>query len=122
MERQADAGALPAYGQKTATGSQDQSYNRIAGRGTPLRSEPAQGTSEAGKGKVFAATRSRCGGLAVLVALLCACATAPAWAAVPSGYSAQALDPPGPAEGTLNGARAGAGVVNAGDVELGPRG
>ena len=51
-----------------------------------------------------------------MVALLCACATAPAWAAVPSGYSAQALDPLGPAEGTLNGARAGAGVVNAGDV------
>jgi FG-GAP repeat len=43
---------------------------------------------------VFAATRSRCGGLAALVALLCACATAPAWAAVPGGYAVQRVNAP----------------------------
>jgi hypothetical protein len=40
---------------------------------------------------VFAATRSRCGGLAFAAALLCACA-APAWGAVPSGYGVQRVD------------------------------
>ena len=89
-------GGLPAYGQKTATGSQDRAYNRIAGRGTPLRVSRRREPLEAGKGKVFAATRSRCGGLAVLVALLCACATAPAWAAVPGGYAVQRSIGPAP--------------------------
>jgi hypothetical protein len=76
--------------------------------------EPAQGTSEAGKGKVFAATRSRCGGLAALVALLCACATAPAWAAVPGGYAVQRVDGPSPAaERSFGSAVAAVGDLNA---------
>lgn len=41
---------------------------------------------------MFAATRSRYGGLAVLVALLCACVTASARAAVPGGYAVQRVD------------------------------
>ena len=48
---------------------------------------------------MFAATRSHCGGLAVLVALLCACASGSAWAAVPGGYAVQRVDAPGPAAG-----------------------
>ena len=66
---------------------------------------------------MFAATRSHYGGLAVLVALLYACVSGSAWAAVPGGYAVQPLDPPGPASGTLNGARAGDAVLNAGDVD-----
>jgi hypothetical protein len=62
---------------------------------------------------LFEATRSRRGGLAFLVVVLCACTAAPAWGAVPTGYGAQALDPTGAG---LTGARAGEGVVNAGDV------
>ena len=41
---------------------------------------------------MFAATRSRRGGLALLVALLCASATAPAWGAVPGGYDVTRVD------------------------------
>ena len=54
---------------------------------------------------MFAATRSRCGGLAVLVALLCACVTASAWAAVPGGYAVQRVDAPTPAAGDSFGQR-----------------
>ena len=62
---------------------------------------------------MFAATRSRCGGLAVLVALLCACATASAWAAVPGGYAVQRVDngPAPPADVHL-----GSRVANVGDL------
>jgi hypothetical protein len=63
---------------------------------------------------LFTATRARRGGLALFVALACACMAAPAQSAVPSGYSAQALDPTG---GTLPGARAGAVVINAGRID-----
>ena len=62
---------------------------------------------------MFAATRSRCGGLALLVALLCACTAAPSWGAISAQYDPRPLDPTGAA---LAGARAGDGVQNAGDV------
>ena len=41
---------------------------------------------------MFAATRSRCGGLALLVVLLCASAAAPASGAVPGGYDVERVD------------------------------
>jgi FG-GAP repeat protein len=63
---------------------------------------------------MFAATRSRSGGLAFLVVLLCVCAAAPARAAVPGGYAVDRVD--GPGNVVLSGARLGETVVNAGDV------
>jgi FG-GAP repeat len=67
---------------------------------------------------VFAATRSRRGGLALSVALLCACAAAPARADVPSAYSVLNLDDP-PSSSTNR--ALGAQVANAGDLDADSR-
>jgi FG-GAP repeat len=60
---------------------------------------------------VFAATRSRRGGLALSVALLCACTAAPAWGEVPSAYSVLNIDYAPSADRAL-----GAQIANAGDL------
>jgi hypothetical protein len=62
---------------------------------------------------MFAATRSRCGGLALLVALLCASASAPAWGAVPGGYDVKPVDALA-AEENLN---VGGRIANVGDID-----
>jgi hypothetical protein len=66
---------------------------------------------------MIAATRSRCGGLAILVALLCAWAMPEAgWSAVPGGFAVERVDGPTPQFGTLAGARTGETVISAGDM------
>ena len=62
---------------------------------------------------MFAATRSRRGGLALLVALLCASAVAPAWGAVPGGYDVQPVDALAPEENLNVGDR----IANVGDID-----
>jgi FG-GAP repeat len=60
---------------------------------------------------VFAATRSRRGGLVLSVVLLCACAAAPAWGEVPSAYSVLNIDYAPSSDRAL-----GAQIANAGDL------
>ena len=62
---------------------------------------------------MFAPTRSRCGGLAFLVALLCAVTVAPARGAVPGGYDVQRVDALA-AEAGLN---VGGRVADVGDID-----